>query len=154
MNRLMNMSQARPMAVALVSLFWGLLLGLPAQAQNLCASRASLVNPLAVESARDPGGIGGTGAVAARPGLGGTGISEGGIGGTGIVGVITGFASICVNGVEVQFDASTPVMDNGQRGLLRHVLLVDAQSVDQRDLDLLKDFFLCWHNTQPPRPKV
>ena len=66
-----------------------------------------------------PGGVGGTGAVAGRPGLGGTGISEGGIGGTGIVGVITGFASICVNGVEVHFDASavgqTPTREVTQR---------------------------------------
>jgi hypothetical protein len=129
MNRLTNISLARPMAAAMVSLFCGLLLALPAQAQNLCTSRASLVNPLAVESARDPGGIGGTGAVAARPGLGGTGISEGGIGGTGIVGVITGFASICVNGVEVQFDASTPVMDNGQRGLLRQLAVGQVVAV-------------------------
>ncbi|MBE9605120.1 hypothetical protein IAI18_09605 [Acetobacteraceae bacterium H6797] len=42
-------------------------------------------------------------------GIGGTGISaEGdrGIGGTGIIGVITGFASICVNGLEVEYDPS------------------------------------------------
>ena len=30
------------------------------------------------------------------------------------MGVITGFASICVNDVEVHFDADTPVVDNGQ----------------------------------------
>jgi hypothetical protein len=28
--------------------------------------------------------------------------------------VITGFASICVNGVEVHYDANTPVSINGQ----------------------------------------
>ena len=60
-----------------------------------------------------PGGIGGTGAVAG--GVGGTGISDdnGGIGGTGIVGTITGFASICVNGVEVHFSNNVPVSENG-----------------------------------------
>lgn len=60
-----------------------------------------------------PGGIGGTGAVAG--GVGGTGISNdnGGIGGTGIVGTITGFASICVNGVEVHFNKNVPVSENG-----------------------------------------
>jgi hypothetical protein len=60
-----------------------------------------------------PGGIGGTGAVAG--GVGGTGISDdnGGIGGTGIVGTITGFASICVNGVEVHFNNNVPVSENG-----------------------------------------
>lgn len=46
----------------------------------------------------------------AERGIGGTGISaeEGGdrgIGGTGIVGVLTGFASLCVNGLEVGTDA-------------------------------------------------
>ena len=48
-------------------------------------------------------------------GIGGTGVSTGpaladrGIGGTGIVGVITGFASICVDGLEVGIEPSTPV---------------------------------------------
>jgi hypothetical protein len=80
----------------------------------------------------DPGGIGGTGARAdggiggtgsrAQDGIGGTGSkADGGIGGTGaraegdvnLLGVITGFASICVNGVEVHYDAGTPVTHNG-----------------------------------------
>jgi hypothetical protein len=70
------------------------------------------------------GGIGGTGAPAlsnnlppdslvGRPSIGSTGAAEGGIGGTGLIGVITGFASICVNGVEVHYDASTPVSADG-----------------------------------------
>lgn len=85
--------------------------------------------------ARD-GGIGGTGAPAASGGIGGTGApartdgggGTGGIGGiggtgvpmaaegagTGIVGVITGFASICVNGLEVHYDAGTPINVNGR----------------------------------------
>jgi len=52
-------------------------------------------------------------------GIGGTGASFGdrladrGIGGTGIVGVVTGFASICVNGLEVRYDAATPVDIDG-----------------------------------------
>ena len=131
----------------------GALLALPAQAQNVCATKASLVNPMTVEpsglggtgapvkalvdtvkgvwrsalnlvgvrTAEDPGGIGGTGVTAhGEKGLGGTGIiagdpgTGGGIGGTGIVGVISGFASICVNDVEVHFDANTPVLDNGK----------------------------------------
>jgi len=56
--------------------------------------------------------------LAQTSGLGGTGMpaQAGGIGGTGIVGIITGFASICVNGVEVHYDADTPVTDNGQPG--------------------------------------
>jgi hypothetical protein len=57
-------------------------------------------------------GIGGTGAPAkdrlAERGIGGTGI-----GGTGIVGVVTGFASICVDGVDVRFDRTVPVAIDG-----------------------------------------
>lgn len=52
-------------------------------------------------------------------GIGGTGITSGpvedrGMGGTGIVGVITGFGSIWVNGIEVEFDPATPVRIDGQ----------------------------------------
>jgi hypothetical protein len=69
-------------------------------------------------------GFGGTG-VTADGGMGGTGISaENGFGGPGllpndtqggvaIIGVVTGFASICVNGEEVFYDKNTPVYDNG-----------------------------------------
>lgn len=91
-----------------------LLLALPlwVQAQSPCADGGAIHNPLTQPAALMPGGIGGTGAVAFRPGMGGTGIrDEGGIGGTGIVGVITGFASVCVNGAEVHVDAGTEVMD-------------------------------------------
>lgn len=95
-------------------------------------SAALAVEPVCV----DPGGIGGTGAplvsssrpAAAAPGIGGTGApltrapggmggtgdpAGGGIGGTGIVGTITGFASICVNGVEVHYGNDVPVRENG-----------------------------------------
>jgi Domain of unknown function (DUF5666) len=89
---------------------------------------ASKVNPLAAAPGlggtgqplrgADPGGMGGTGAVARQGsnGLGGTGAvaaGEGGLGGTGIVGVITGFASICVNGVEITYEPQEPVQRNG-----------------------------------------
>jgi hypothetical protein len=55
-------------------------------------------------------------------GIGGTGVDPGGIGGTGqraqtelgVLGIITGFASICVNGIEVHFDPTTPVSLNGE----------------------------------------
>jgi hypothetical protein len=75
------------------------------------------------------GGIGGTGAIAeggiggtgAPPdgGVGGTGaIAGGGIGGTGhtgvaVVGTITGFASICINGLEVHYTPALQVVANG-----------------------------------------
>lgn len=102
---------------AMTALVAGFVLCMSVQAQNMCETQASLVNPAALAP-----GIGGTGAtrdsvVAGRPGIGGTGITNagvGGMGGTGIVGVITGFASICINGLEVQYDASTPVIADGQ----------------------------------------
>jgi hypothetical protein len=65
-----------------------------------------------------PGGIGGTGL--SDNGLGGTGLRDwgtigakgsgaDGLGGTGIVGIVTGFGSILVNGLEVALDAGTTV---------------------------------------------
>src|SRR6185369_276269 len=98
-----------------------------AHAQDICAT-ASKVNPASAPGLGGTGiangGIGGTGISGgglggtgiSGTGIGGTGISEGGIGGTGIVGVITGFASICVNGVEVHYDADTPVIADGRQG--------------------------------------
>ena len=80
----------------------------------------------------DPGGIGGTGQVAGRPGIGGTGIDPGGIGGTGIVGVITGFASICVNGLEVHFDDTTPVSDAGEPVPARQLAVGQLVAVQAR----------------------
>ena len=107
--------------------------------QNLCTTGASLTNPAA-----DPGiggtgqvagipGIGGTGQVALRPGIGGTGHTEtlanGGIGGTGIVGVVTGFGSICVNGVELHYTSSTPVIRDGEYSSARELLVGQVVAV-------------------------
>lgn len=81
------------------------------------------------------GGVSATGDQVAAGGVAGTGDKVekgGGIGGTGdslpayallptdaagnigIMGVVTGFASICVNGEEVQYESSTPIYDNGK----------------------------------------
>lgn len=94
-----------------------------AYAKGACDAGGAAVNPAA--PARS--GIGGTGSAVSRSGVGGTGITaeggiggtgqvagDGGTGGTGIVGTITGFASVCVNGVEVHYGAATPVSVNGQ----------------------------------------
>jgi uncharacterized membrane protein YgcG len=74
------------------------------------------------------GGAGGTGISTEHGGTGGTGIvadnmllPEDGAGGITIVGVVTGFASICVNGEEVHYDAKTPVFDNGKAAQLGHL---------------------------------
>ena len=57
------------------------------------------------------------GPVVAERGIGGTGaptrIAERGIGGTGIVGVVTGFASICLAGHEVALPADVPIEIGG-----------------------------------------
>jgi hypothetical protein len=63
--------------------------------------------PLAGAPAADRG-IGGTGAPATGPA-----ISDRGIGGTGIVGVITGFGSVFVNGLEVAYTPATPLTVDG-----------------------------------------
>ncbi len=96
---------------------------------------------------RDQGGIGGTG-FAPHPdegGIGGTGLiaaypDQGGIGGTGIIGVITGFGSIVVNGVHVDYPQDLPV-DNllGERGdvgqlAVGHVVEVEANAAEGRYL--------------------
>ncbi len=102
------------------------------QSENRCETSATPTNPFAAVHS----GIGGTGVQITQSGIGGTGIEnsgiggtgievsgiggtgdkmtdEGGIGGTGIIGIITGFASICVNGIEIHYDANTPITMNG-----------------------------------------
>ena len=79
----------------------------PASAANPCAAGGS---PVPVE-----GGIGGTGR---QPGPGDDGIGGTGItaeSDTGVIGTITGFASICVGGVEVHYSAETPTRIDGDR---------------------------------------
>jgi hypothetical protein len=77
-------------------------------------------------------------------GMGGTGVASGdlrtadrGFGGTGIVGVITDFASICVNNVEVAYDPATPVLIDGRSvgaERLRAGQVVAIDSAGERDL--------------------
>lgn len=96
-------------------------------AKNNCDSHATTINPAITPHAESgiggtgvhEGGIGGTGNLAG--GIGGTGqvASDGGIGGTGIIGIITGFASICVNGIEVHYDNTTPIQVDGRSTTIR-----------------------------------
>lgn len=80
----------------------------------------------------DKGGTGGTGTRADKGGVGGTGqqVDKGGVGGTGIVGVITGFASICINGLEVKYDRGTAVTHNGAPAQLDRLALGQVVSVE------------------------
>lgn len=82
---------------------------------------ASCDHPPVAADAMPPGvcRIGPDGGPVADRGIGGTGgpqvsrVADRGIGGTGIVGVITGFASICVNGLEVAVNPTTSVDIDG-----------------------------------------
>jgi Domain of unknown function (DUF5666) len=120
----------------------------PLQTGTVCETQASLVNPNINDS-----GIGGTGIRVAKNGsngnsgggeggIGGTGVvagvnkaifGTGGVGGTGIVGVITGFASICVNGIEVNYDTTTPVWDNGKPSAISQLAVGQVVSVTAVD---------------------
>jgi hypothetical protein len=77
--------------------------------QLICLALALLgaCLPLVDMQAADRG-IGGTGAPASGPA-----ISDRGIGGTGIVGVVTGFGSVFVNGLEVAYTPTTPLTVDG-----------------------------------------
>lgn len=116
----------------------GLAVGTAAAAETVCSAGGGAFDPGTGGTGLQAGiGTGGTGVDAAPgqgttgwppaarrddPGGGGTGIGTGGTGqladpgtgGTGIVGVITGFASVCVNGIEAEFDARTVIVDNGR----------------------------------------
>ena len=101
---------------------WLLLLSLlsaNADAAGLCTPPAGYQDLAMNDSPGETGGMGGMGGMGGAGGIGGTGRSGedkdgGGIGGTGIVGTITGFASICVNGLEVHYDNNVPVSENGK----------------------------------------
>lgn len=114
-------------AYALSVLAWAALSSGSAFAKNNCESKAAAVNPaIAANSGIGgtglyDGGIGGTGKP--ESGIGGTGSTadKGGIGGTGIIGVITGFASICVNGIEVHYNDHTPILVDGRISTIREL---------------------------------
>ena len=117
-----------------------------AASDGIC-STASFINPTTINGGMggtgmpENGGMGGTGistehdgqgdtgSPVAQKGMGGTGISvaennllpEDGEGGIAIIGVITGFASICVDGVEVHYSTDTPIFENGKAAKLGHM---------------------------------
>ena len=91
-----------------------------------CAGPAARLPPVTAAAGSDPA-VCRVGPDGARPvadrGIGGTGApavqtADRGIGGTGIIGVITGFASVCVAGEEVALPASLPAQIDGQPGSL------------------------------------
>jgi hypothetical protein len=117
-----------------------------AMAAPVCVDN-SPPTPVGRVAAMEPGdgGIGGTGHAPSgtRPdneGVGGTGIEAAALGRTGlplaagesigIVGVVTGFSSICVNGLKVDFDADTPVSENGRAARIASLAVGQFVSID------------------------
>lgn len=102
------------LALSIISATSALLSAQAAWAANNCTAQQGGIG--GTGDAVEHGGIGGTGSLAQGGGIGGTGAlaRDSGTGGTGIVGIITGFASICVNGIEVHYDTNTPLKINGR----------------------------------------
>lgn len=82
-------------------------------------------------------GINGTGISDDDYGIGGTGISDDdyGIGGTGIVGTISGFGSIIVNGIHIEYSPSqkleSPLFEQTAANLsIGHVVAVEAEKIN------------------------
>ncbi len=106
-------------------------------AKNSCDTNPSFINP----AIHADSGIGGTGITAFDSDIGGTGINDegiggtknpeaglggvggiindSGIGGTGIVGTITGFASVCVNNLEIHYGTNTLITVDGRLSSIR-----------------------------------
>jgi hypothetical protein len=107
-------------------------------AAGIAASCATTPTPFACRAGPDGAqpvadrGIGGTGAQAAPPRT-----ADRGIGGTGIVGVVTGFGSICVNGLEVALDDRSRIdIDStpASAGALRAGQVVALHAADDPEL--------------------
>jgi hypothetical protein len=83
----------------------------PRPPENTAASTAPASCRIGPDGARPVAdrGIGGTGTPPGTPV-----VADRGIGGTGIIGVITGFASVCVAGEEVALPADVPAVIDGQ----------------------------------------
>ena len=70
-------------------------------------------------------GLGGTGMLANT----GSGQGGSGLGGTGIIGEITGFGSVFVNGIEVEYDNHTTFTINGERAAPQQLVIGDVVEV-------------------------
>ncbi len=109
-----------------VLLIWGGPTGCSAPDATATAVPAAQASPGPVCRIGPDGGPPEAGQPVAERGIGGTGkpsnavalvqTADRGIGGTGIVGVVTGFASICVDGIEVPYDRSAAVDIDGVAG--------------------------------------
>ena len=78
-------------------------------------------------------GIGGTGMLAnTGSGMGGTGMlanTDNGLGGTGIVGEVTGFGSVFVNGIEIEYGSETTFTIDGKTAVHQQLVIGDVVEV-------------------------
>ncbi|MBS0423316.1 MAG: hypothetical protein JSR71_02575 [Proteobacteria bacterium] len=98
----MKVSQTGIRKLSIIALTF--LCSVNAFAKDNCDTQASLINPASLAQS----GIGETGNTA----------DNDGIGGTDIIGTITGFASICVNGIEIHYDKHTAISVDGRGATL------------------------------------
>ncbi|MCP5127400.1 MAG: hypothetical protein H6973_17665 [Gammaproteobacteria bacterium] len=122
----------------LVTTAWLLILGICIGLTAAQAAQPTCIEPIPSNDL-DHGGIegrshwaqGGSGSAGKMPGgSGGTGKMPGGSGGTGIMGTITAFGSVCVNGLEIDFDSSTTLRHNGIPVHLRALALGQIVAID------------------------
>lgn len=117
------MNFLRPLFLQTIKWLCFFLLVLPQVALAACVAEEGGIGgtgaPLAIRALENDGGIGGTGMQA-----------EGGIGGTGIVGTITGFASVCINGLEVNYDEATQVSSNGASADIHQLAIGQVIAMD------------------------
>lgn len=120
------MNSLRPMVAQTIRWVCLCLLVMPQVVSAACVAEEGGIGgtgaPLAISALENEGGIGGTGAQA-----------KGGIGGTGIVGTITGFASVCINGLEVNYDDATRVSSNGQAAGIEKLAIGQVIAIDAMD---------------------
>lgn len=74
-------------------------------------------------------GLGGTGMLANTDGGSSSGIDGNGLGGTGIIGEITGFGSIFVNGIEIEYDDKTNFTIDEKTAELQSLMVGDVVEV-------------------------
>ena len=118
--------------------FYRIIIFLLAVSFAACASTPSNMTVANNDEDKDIG-LGGTGLLTnadggAGSGLGGTGLlanadAGGGLGGTGIVGEITGFGSVFVNGIEIEYDRETAFTIDGKTAAPQQLEIGDVVEV-------------------------
>lgn len=97
---------------------------------SIAACTTNLPNLSANNDEGDDVGLGGTGLLATTDSD-----SDNGLGGTGILGEITGFGSIFVNGIEIEYDNKTTFTLNGQSVGYQQLEIGDVVEVLTTDFD-------------------